>query len=119
MNKIRDTTRCSFFGFLRLRRRLRLQKVIHAQCFLLRLVVGGRGGICSTRPALFPSLRGAVNQRIYSPGWIRQSRRGGAGPGGRRATCAGGKQEVTLGVEPASQLLRGLMEVEWGLERAP
>lgn len=31
----------------------------------------------------------------------------------------GGKQEVTSGVEPASQRQRGLMEVAWGLERAP
>ena len=31
----------------------------------------------------------AVNQRIYLPGRICPSQRGGAGPGGRRDTCAG------------------------------
>lgn len=86
---------------------------MHAECSPLGL------GARFQPPHQFLSLPRAVNQRIYSSGGISQSQRAGRGlvAGGTRVP--GGKQEVTSGVEPAEPAAAGLMEVEWGLERAP
>lgn len=113
INDIWDVPRCSFLGFLKVHIRLR--------ALYVQDVLSWASALCPTRPDLFPSLQKAQNQRIYSSGGICQSRQGGAGPGGWRDTCAGREAGSDFGVEPAepSERLRGLMEVEWGLDRAP
>lgn len=73
-------------------------------------------GLGAARPAPLPSLQAGCEPENFL---LRAGFAGDGGRGGRGPRVPGGKQEVTAAVEPACERRPGLMEVEWGLDRAP
>lgn len=113
IDDIRGITRCSFLGFLWLQKRLQ-RLLIHAECSFPLV-----SGLSVPPPASVSEPEEDCEPENLFFGQDLPITAGRGGAWGWKDTCAGREAGSDFGSGAGERAAAGLMEVEWGLERAP